>query len=73
MKKLPSLDEALGDKPGGLVIEVEGPSKNEAAIDAAHRFLNAIEKKDAQALVDAYQLLSDACASYGDDEEKDEE
>lgn len=53
--------------PGGG--EGEPDDSEMAAHTAAQAFLDAVEKKDAGALVEAFKNLDDACGEYGPNEE----
>jgi hypothetical protein len=50
--------------------EKEVDLKKEAQLDAAKQFLKAIEKKDAQMVVDSFMSLKECCE---DEEESEEE
>jgi hypothetical protein len=53
--------------------EKEVDLKKEAQLDAAKQFLKAIEKKDAQMVVDSFMSLKECCEDEDEKEESKED
>ena len=62
----------IGHGPKDSSDEKEVDLQKEAKLDAAKLFLKAIESKDAQALVDAFENMKECCESEGMEESKED-
>jgi hypothetical protein len=58
-----------GGEDNGKQEEVD--LKKEAQLDAAKQLIKAVEKKDAQMVVDAYMSLKECCSDDGESEEEE--
>ena len=64
-KKVAALIIGGAEKPSE---EKEVDLEKEAQLDAAKQLISAIEKKDAQAIVDSFKGMMECCGSEGEEE-----